>query len=180
MNEDLFFWFNSWAGVSPGFDGLWLFLARGLGWFLVIVLLGYLLVRRAAGRGLLLITAAPITAWLIGQILKKVFASPRPFLVLDHVTVLWQHGSYDAFPSGHAVFFAALATALYFFNRRWGGVYFLGALLIGLARVVIGIHWPFDVVAGWLIGFGLTLGLYFLINFWSRKKLFDISDYPMR
>jgi membrane-associated phospholipid phosphatase len=36
--------------------------------------------------------------------------------------------------------------------RTWGVIFFLGAILMGLARVVAGIHWPYDIFGGALIG----------------------------
>ncbi len=61
-------------------------------------------------------------------------------------------GEFDSFPSGHALFFFALATVVYLHNKRWGLVFFAGAVLMGIARVWGGIHWPSDVVGGALMG----------------------------
>jgi undecaprenyl-diphosphatase len=65
----------------------------------------------------------------------------------------------SSFPSGHAassmIFFVALALA-FTPGHRWRRVAVAGAmllsLLIGLSRVMLGVHWPSDVVGGWSFG----------------------------
>lgn len=79
---------------------------------------------------------------------------PRPSLEPHLVLVKTQ-----SFPSGHAtssmIFYLALALALVG-NSRWSGLAIAGAvvlsLLIGTSRVMLGVHWPSDVVAGWAFG----------------------------
>ena len=60
---------------------------------------------------------------------------------------------------------------------RWAKVYFVGvaillALLVGASRVYLGVHYPTDVVAGLLLGWGWAL----LVFHWARPKL--IQDQP--
>jgi membrane-associated phospholipid phosphatase len=65
----------------------------------------------------------------------------------------------SSFPSGHAtssmIFYLTLALALTS-ERRWRGLAVAGAillsLLIGTSRVMLGVHWPSDVVGGWAFG----------------------------
>ncbi len=58
----------------------------------------------------------------------------------------------NGFPSSHAAFFSALAVTLFFINKKagiWAGV---GALVIGIARVLAGVHSPLDILGGFLLG----------------------------
>lgn len=65
----------------------------------------------------------------------------------------------SSFPSGHAassmIFYLALALALTA-HRRWHHLAVIGAvslsLLIGTSRVMLGVHWPSDVIGGWTFG----------------------------
>ena len=70
-----------------------------------------------------------------------------------------------SFPSGHATFFSALATALYFYHKRLGLWFGLGAVIIGLARIISGIHYPADI----LTGFGLGMLIAGLVAYWRKK-----------
>lgn len=58
----------------------------------------------------------------------------------------------QSFPSGHAMFFFALATVVFLYNRKLGWWFLAGAVLISIARVLGGVHWPTDVIYGGLIG----------------------------
>ncbi|NIT03555.1 phosphatase PAP2 family protein, partial [Candidatus Saccharibacteria bacterium] len=59
---------------------------------------------------------------------------------------------YASFPSGHTTFLAALGTAS-FFTDRWVGVtVIILALLTGMGRVLAGVHYPVDIVGGFLLG----------------------------
>lgn len=61
--------------------------------------------------------------------------------------------AWSSFPSDHAMLFAAMATGLLFFSRRWGTVaYVYWVVVIGLPRVYLGFHHPTDIVAGALLG----------------------------
>jgi undecaprenyl-diphosphatase len=64
------------------------------------------------------------------------------------------HAAGQSFPSDHATaaFGVALATWA-FLDRRWGGVLFAAAVLIGFARVYVGVHYPVDILGGLLAAF---------------------------
>lgn len=113
--------------------------------------------RRQAAIWLLAVVASGAGA---ASLLKILIARPRPELLgaLDHVTSM-------SFPSGHAwnatILFGALALLAPY---RWRGGALAAAILltflIGLSRIVLGVHWPSDVLAGWGGGVAwLGLGL---------------------
>lgn len=91
--------------------------------------------------------------------MKLIFDRPRPEL---WPRLVGENGA--SFPSGHAAMAAALGTALAVLvwrtPYRWpvviaGGAY---VLLSGVARLVLGLHFPTDVLAGWLTGLACVLG----------------------
>jgi undecaprenyl-diphosphatase len=123
---------------------------------LLIVLAGLLLWRRHSFLATLLVAAAAGSG-LLNEIVKIVVARSRP-----HLFAGAEHAAGYSFPSGHAmdaiVFFGTLAyVAIKLTGRR--DVAIVASLLavilaglIGLSRVVLGVHYPSDVVGGWLLG----------------------------
>jgi undecaprenyl-diphosphatase len=100
-------------------------------------------------------------AQFVSESLKAIFHRPRPELVPHEVAV------YSAsMPSGHAMlaataFFSiacAFSEAASFKKERAFvfGVAGVLTFLVGASRVYLGVHWPTDVIAGWLAGIGLA------------------------
>jgi membrane-associated phospholipid phosphatase len=92
----------------------------------------------------------------INNLLKFSFQWPRPFWVTPQVHNLTEATGFG-FPSGHAQTAAGIwglmATSTTKRWIRWGA---LAAIpLIGLSRIVLGVHFTHDVLAGWLVGSGL-------------------------
>lgn len=114
---------------------------------------------RGDRRGALLLVAATVGALAGNDLLKTAFARVRPDLLpqLAVETSL-------SFPSGHAANGAAVYGAIAWVlvrNGAPGRVMWPAAVLlaaaIGVSRVALGVHWPSDVVGGWLAGAGWLL-----------------------
>ncbi|HVV86548.1 MAG TPA: phosphatase PAP2 family protein [Kofleriaceae bacterium] len=113
-------------------------------------------------RYALLVGACAIGAGLWTTLLKHVYARPRP----DFVTQIDPAGG-QSFPSGHSTIAAALYLTLAVMIARTlpqqrlrvfvVATGALLALLIGLTRVYLGVHYPTDVLAGWTIGLAWAL-----------------------
>jgi len=116
-----------------------------------------LLVWRGRGADSVLIVVSTTGAILLGVLLKEIIERPRP-VVADHV-VLVNSWSY---PSGHSLnsmavlgLLTALAVRASPGLPRRVALVVVGAVLvgtIGFSRVYLGVHWPSDVLGGWLIG----------------------------
>lgn len=103
------------------------------------------------------------------NLIKGVIGFPRPFIALrEVVTPLFVHGGMDSFPSGHATFFGALTLSSFLVDKKMGYWVLLASILIGIARVISGVHYPIDILSGYLIG--LLVVLFFYI-FKKPKKL---------
>jgi undecaprenyl-diphosphatase len=96
--------------------------------------------------------AVILASGIITPVIRAVHQRPRPFELLNF-TPLIGHETVSSIPSGHATFFFAIAFAFYFAGWRRRGAYFAAAAMVmGIARVVGGAHWPLDIVAGILVG----------------------------
>jgi len=90
---------------------------------------------------------------LVNQAIGHLWDRPRPYLAHPHALVLFTAPSHDpSFPSDHATASFAIAVAVWFFSRRLGAVFLVFAAAIALSRVLLGMHYPTDVVAGALTG----------------------------
>ncbi|MEK7061876.1 MAG: phosphatase PAP2 family protein [Patescibacteria group bacterium] len=116
------------------------------------------------------IIAATFTRLVLIEIIRWLWFRPRPF-VLNNVNLLIDYNAKEAsFPSGHASFYFALSTIVYFYNKKIGVVFYIASLCIVLARVFIGIHWPSDILAGAIIGILVGLVLNKIFKKYLPKK----------
>lgn len=99
-------------------------------------------------------------AWLASFLMKASFAIARPFIEFSDIIPLFLYGGNDSFPSGHATLFAALAVAIYLHHRKVGAVFIFFAFCIALARVISGVHFPIDIIVGWILGGGISYLVY--------------------
>jgi len=171
MNHTLFFTLHNLAHQSIFSDWLIIFSADLFG-MIMIVLAGLFLFFHTDGifdykkpflqfinkiKEISLVFLSGIVAWIIATILKYFISSPRPFIYFENVKPLFLHGALDSFPSGHATFFSALALSLFLRHRRMGIYYIFVALIISFARVASGIHFPVDILVGWILGSTIAL-----------------------
>ncbi len=165
MNETIFQFLNSFAGQNYIIDQLVIFLSNWFGYLLLAGLLVFLTFHKDKKQGvrdLFVVVVSAITAYVLVKIAKEFLPNPRPFEVLTDANILYEHGGGDSFPSGHATFYSALAAALFFYHKKIALWYAIGALLIGLSRIVAGIHWPLDILAGYILGGIIGAGVYLL------------------
>ncbi len=155
MNTILFLQLHSLVGQSVFIDTLVIFLAQ----FLIFVMAGILLVtvllEKEQSRKISLLThilASVLIVYVIVTVCKLYFAVPRPFVQFPHNTQLFSYGGFDSFPSGHAAFASLIATLGYLKNKRLWMSLSLCAILVGVARIVSGVHFPVDIIVGYMIG----------------------------
>ena len=136
----------------PVSDNLAIFLAEYLIYFTVLIV-PYLLLKGKT-HDLLRIAVSVIVAFTASELIKYAAAVPRPFVVgdFDPLISLSPREFYGSFPSGHATFIGALATALFFKDKAAGALVFAGGLLVGWGRVLVGIHYPLDIFGGLILG----------------------------
>lgn len=135
------------------------FTALGGGTFITLVVAGiavFLLLMRKK-HALVAVLVATCGGWLLSTLLKNAFERPRPSIV-PHLSIV--HSS--SFPSGHsmiaAVVYLTLASMLVplVASRALKAYVVVVALFlvaaVGVSRVLLGVHYPSDVAAGWLVG----------------------------
>jgi undecaprenyl-diphosphatase len=181
--------YDSFPGDEPAlvwFQGLqigWLDTAAlaldtigGEPWAIVLIALavvGLLILRRPAQALILVLSLGPL---LISQELKELVGRPRP----DYLLIGPESESLS-FPSGHATYAMIFGGLLIYFAgdlvrsrlpRRWlQGCLAALILAMGASRVYLGVHWPSDVIGGFLFGGLALVGLIALRHLLSDSKI---------
>jgi undecaprenyl-diphosphatase len=127
----------------------------------VLAVTGYLFIYGLYRTGAFVFVAS-CGGWFLNWALKAVFDRPRPDVV-PHLREVMS----SSFPSGHALTSAAVYLTLGTLLMRLAegrlakfyciAVAMLATLLVGSTRVFLGVHYPTDVLAGWLIGLSWAL-----------------------
>ena len=166
-------WFralNGWADMNFFTDEVYVFMARDL--IYVVALLALVLLLFSSRPFFdklkimfLFLCIAVATYALIIFVIHPYWPRERPFEALLNVNQLIPETD-TSFPSKHATFSFLLAGFAYGYGRRYAFWIFLGAIFIALGRVIVGVHYPLDVLSG--AGLGVFIGL---IASWIFKKM---------
>ncbi len=187
MDESVLLWINQdWA--HPLLDGLfWWVSQRSSFAFPLIALLLCDSIRRSGWAGARLFLAMAITVGVsdaLGNLLKDLFAEPRPCYVIYEQLRHWSGlihqcgAAKTGMPSNHTINFFAAATfiALTTTWQRWRLGLFTIALLVGLSRIYLGKHYPGQVLSGAIIGI-IMGGLGASLAYRYRIQLTNVPDF---
>lgn len=164
MNNSIFYFFYNLAHKSDTVDSVITFSAVYFP-YIVIILAGLFLLFHhdvfkaeypyqiffKKKKEILSVFITAGVAWAASSVLKILIQVERPLVKLPDVQSLFPETGF-AFPSGHATFFMALAFSLLFLHKRVGYLFIGFALLIGLARIAGGVHFPVDILGGFGLG----------------------------
>lgn len=156
LDQKIFYFFYQLAHLNGWLDYFWIFLADYLGYFLIFNFLFFVFFSQSAGdwRKRWFIFGSTVLTLILSRgiftaLIKFFYHRLRPFLVFNIDPLIINNS--NAFPSGHAAFFFALSLILFFYNKRIGFWTLIGSLLIGFARIASGVHWPSDILGGFLV-----------------------------
>ena len=123
--------------------------------------LGITELRRESRARLLTFGAAGIAAYVTARLIALGFDAPRPFAtflpVRGPVGVFEGLRTFGTFPSDHAALLGALPPAIARWSSPLGAVWLVTALVLIVVRVAVGFHYPWDMLAGALIGAAFSL-----------------------
>lgn len=167
MNPDLYLFnlINGFAGRWAWLDYSAMFFAQYFEYFLWFCLVLFLAVNFKKYWRMVLeaFIAAVFTRFILTILIRWLWFRPRPFVALNFVPLIDQSAKEASFPSGHASFYFALSTIVYFYNKKAGILFYVVSFLIVISRVYTGVHWPSDIIAG--AALGILMG-------WILNKLF--------
>lgn len=178
LNLELFRVINNLANKNELVDKIWIFIAVYspvifgccfiIAWF-------YKNKQKKQRRTLLLLS---IVSAVISEILAKIagllYYHPQPFVSLSNVNKLIHKSVDNAFPSDHSTVFFAVMIFLFISCGKKKYWYFpLIALIVGISRIWVGVHYPIDVIYGSFLGSASALIVYFIYRYFKEKKYND-------
>jgi undecaprenyl-diphosphatase len=139
----------------------------------VAAVVGFLLLH-GVKRNAVFVLVACGGGWLLNNVLKELFGRERP-AVVPHLREVMSL----SFPSGHALTSAVVFLTLGALLMRVAqtrlvkfyvmAVAMITTLLVGLTRVYLGVHYPTDVLAGWLMGMCWALACWLVARVLDRR-----------
>ncbi|MBU4332445.1 phosphatase PAP2 family protein [Patescibacteria group bacterium] len=158
MDLQLFQLINNLAGKNDVLDFLGIFFASYAIWLMIFLILalgflpphkqGAILTRMNAARAVL----AGLLGWGMARGLGLFFYRPRPYVSFQVNKLIEQLFAGKSFPSDHTTIAFALACTIFLYNKKIGIWFLVGAALIALSRVYVGVHYPGDIFAGAILG----------------------------
>ncbi|WP_258194601.1 phosphatase PAP2 family protein [Rhodococcus sp. OK519] len=123
-----------------------------------------------------------VVAYGLSEVVKVLVSEERPCRVELALADCPAAGDWS-FPSNHTVIAVGLATAIVLATERMlsslqRGLVIGSAVLIGLARILQGVHYPHDVLAGAVVGSSVTIAVVVMLMPWARTKARTIGRRP--
>ena len=140
----------------------------------VIIIILVLMITLTSRREVFLIGFNTILTVSTNQILKHIICRPRP----SHIRLITEHGY--SFPSGHSMISICLyGLLIYLINKKIKNkilkvlltiILILLILGIGISRIYVGVHYPSDVLAGYLLSLSILIFSITIVNKYYRGK----------
>lgn len=159
LDTELFIYLNGLG--SDTFDGFWLMITKQYSWIPLFLLLLYLIFKKlGAKQSLYLLLFVAILLVLTDQtanLFKNGFQRLRPCNnpeINSFIRIVQSRNSFSFF-SGHATSSMGVATFLYLIFRKdfkYFWLLFLWPLIFAYSRIYLGLHYPLDIISGYLCG----------------------------
>ena len=106
----------------------------------------------------------PAVVFVLGTVVRRAFHAPRPYQLADYEPLVHRGKQNDSFPSRHVFSASVIAAAFWYVCPPLGLLLTAAALVLAPVRVLAGVHFPQDVLAGLVFGFGTGwLGCFVLL-----------------
>jgi undecaprenyl-diphosphatase len=148
---------NDFASGHDRFEDVLRFFAEDAQFFFMALLAGLFLARgkwtsRNARHGVIAAGLAAALGLAIAHGVTMIWDRPRPYEAHSGVHLFVSPSGDPSFPSDHATAAFAISVSLLLRSRRIGLLALAMAVVLGVARVCVGVHYPGDVLGGALIG----------------------------
>lgn len=158
--------------ASPFLDTFFVFITKlgDAGLFWIAIGLFFFVQKKHRTFGLLIILSLIGSLLVTNGLLKNWIARPRPYTVWTFDLLIDKNPEFS-FPSGHTSAAFAAAWMIYMNKKKFGIYALVLALLMGVSRVYLCMHYPSDVIGGAVIGILIAEGVYWLYDQYRIRRI---------
>ena len=140
------------------------------GWFWIVLAVALLVPKKTRRTGIAALLSLAVGFLITNVLLKNIVARPRPFDAYTEIIPLITRPTDFSFPSGHTC--ASFACALIFFRmlpKKYGVPAVILAGMVAFSRLYLGVHYPGDVLGGFLVAVFASTLVYHLVQAYCKK-----------
>lgn len=151
-NVSLFLQIFGLNGHSQILDQLMIFGTKYLIYIMamLVLILGFRGKIKERKALLLIIFGLPISILII-VVIHQFYFEPRPFVTFNFLPIVSEVANSASFPSRHTTIAAVIAFAYTYFKSKWASLFLFLMLWVGISRIFVGVHYPLDVIGGFLV-----------------------------
>lgn len=129
--------------------------------------------KRGRISAIVLLVAFVFSDVVSAQLIKPLVGRIRPsHTLIDSINLLVKKGGKFSFPSNHSANTMVFAVITGYFWPRTRVFLYPLSVIIGFTRVYVGVHFPFDVIAGWILGYTIAWGM---LSLWVILKMRELK-----
>ncbi|EEL67697.1 Bacitracin transport permease protein BCRC [Bacillus mycoides] len=148
------------------------FLAEYMVYFLGLIIIAYWFTQSRKNKMMIIqAIVAFVTAEIIGKLAGNLHLNYQPFAVLPNVNKLVDHAVDNSFPSDHTILFFSICFSFWLVRKKARWLWLVLAFCVAISRIWVGVHYPFDVITGALIGI-----ISALFSYWLTPKITFIKQ----
>lgn len=161
MNYSLFHFINSLAGHYGWIDGLMEVFAQDIVWIMLAIVIWLWFTGKEDNQKLVFYTflSASVALILASMLISPIVNHARPF-VEHQVLQLIPHAPDASFPSDHATLAFTIAFSVLLVKRKLGLWLLLLAVVTGVSRVYVGVHYPADIAGAIVLSLLISFIMY--------------------
>ncbi len=146
-------------------ESIIIFLAKYL--YLIVIGITFLFIlfspKKVRLQFILLTILSLLVAFMVGRVLSIFIINPRPF-VEGNFLPLVSHIPNNGFPSEHALLVFTLALSVYYVNKKVGILLLILGVLVGVGRILTGVHHILDILGSIIISIFVVSSVYLFLK----------------